>query len=126
MTKHPQVLPLSGTEFDAFIQKEPLVFIDFWAPWCAPCLQFASVYEKIAAENPDIAFVKINIEEEHALAETFYIRSIPHLMVLKQGIVIYSEAGSMPPSTLTELVQQARDADVSKIRAQLDEENPTS
>ena len=67
-----------------------------------------------------IVFAKVNIEEEHVLAETFQIRSIPHLMVFKQGIAIYSEAGSMPESTLKELVQQALDADVSEIKAQLD------
>lgn len=113
---------IKGSEFETVINNNPLVFVDFWAPWCAPCRQFGTVYEHVAVKHPDILFAKINIEEEHELAETFQIRSIPHLMVVKQGIVIYSEAGSMPESALIELVQQAQAADVSKIRSQLDQD----
>lgn len=113
---------IKGAEFEATIANHPLVFVDFWATWCAPCRQFGSIYEQVAAKNPDVLFAKINIEEEQELAETFNIRSIPHLMVIKQGIVIYSEAGSMPESALTELLQQALAADVSKIRSQIDEQ----
>ncbi len=112
---------ISSDVFESVIQDNAIVFIDFWATWCAPCRQFSHVYEQVAAQYPEILFGKINIEEEATLAETFQIRSIPHLMVFKQGIVIYSEAGSMPESTLKELVQQALSVDVSDIRRQLDE-----
>ncbi len=108
--------------FDDLFEKNEIVFIDFWANWCAPCKQFAHVYERIAAQFPNLMFGKINIEDEPTLAETFQIRSIPHLMIFKQGIVIYSESGSMPESALIELVQQAIEADVSNIRAELDKE----
>lgn len=111
---------VTSNDFEALIEDNQLVFVDFWAPWCAPCKQFATVYEQVAAQHADIVFAKINIENEQELAETFQIRSIPHLMVFKQGIVIYSEAGSMPESTLKELVEQAVDADVTAIREQLD------
>lgn len=116
----PLIQSISNEQFESLIKDNDIVFIDFWASWCAPCKQFAHVYEKVAGLYEPIVFAKINIEEESALAETFQIRSIPHLMVFKQGIVIYSEAGSMPESTLKELAQQAMDADVSEIRAQLD------
>lgn len=106
-------------EFEALIQRNDLIFVDFWASWCAPCKQFSSVYEKVATQFPQVIFVKVDIEKEQDLAETFHIRSIPHLMVFKQGIVIYSEAGSMPESTLTELVLQGLAADVSEIREQI-------
>lgn len=111
---------VNSSDFDDLIRDNTMVFVDFWASWCAPCKQFATIYEQVAAKYPEIVFAKINIEEEQELSETFHIRSIPHLMVFKQGIVIYSEAGSMPESTLTELVQQALSADVSDIRAELD------
>ncbi len=120
MSENSVVKSVSSQEFESLIQDNEIVFLDFWASWCAPCRQFAHVYAKVAALYEKVVFAKINIEEEHELAETFQIRSIPHLMVFKQGIAIYSEAGSLPESTLKELVQQALDADVSEIRAQLD------
>lgn len=108
------------TQFETLIENNEIVFIDFWAEWCAPCKVFAGVYEQIATLNPKLVFAKVDIELATELADSFQIRSIPHLMVLKKGIVIYSEAGSMPQSTLKELVQQAIEVDVSEILAQLD------
>jgi thioredoxin 1 len=113
---------MKAEEFEKVINSNELVFIDFWAEWCAPCKQFAVVYEKVAEQNPTIKFAKINIEQESELADSLQIRSIPHLMIFKQGILIYSEAGSMPESTFKDLIQQAVDADVSEIRAQIDKE----
>ena len=111
---------LGSKLFDNTIKTNEIVFVDFWAEWCAPCKQFARVYEQVAEQNPTIKFTKVNIEEEVELAESFQIRSIPHLMVFKQGILIYSEAGSMPESTLKDLVNQALSVDVSEIREKID------
>ncbi len=119
MTGESKTRSITGEQFESLIHEKDIVIIDFWAVWCAPCKQFAHVYERVAAQFKNIVFAKVNIEEEHELAEAFQIRSIPHVMVFKQGIVIYSEAGSMPESTLKELAQQALDADVSEIKAQL-------
>lgn len=117
------VKSVTTEQFEALIRENEVVMVDFWASWCAPCRQFAHVYENVAALYEKVVFAKVNIEEEQELADTFQIRSIPHLMVFKQGIAIYSEAGSMPESTLKELVQQALDVDVSEIREQLDKEH---
>jgi thioredoxin 1 len=113
---------MDSKQFDSIINANDLVFVDFWAQWCAPCKQFASVYERVAEQNPTIKFTKVNIEEESELAESFEIRSIPHLMIFKQGILIYSDAGSMPESTLKDLVEQALGIDVSEIRAKIDKD----
>lgn len=106
---------ITGQELEALVNDNEIVFIDFWAPWCAPCKSFAQVYAQVAEKNPDILFAKINIDQESELAETFQIQSIPHLIIFKQGIVIYSESGSIPESALSELVEQARQVDLSKV-----------
>ena len=115
-----QTQNITSIQFESMIDGNQIVFVDFWAAWCAPCKQFSKAYELVAGQFPFILFVKINIEEEQELAEFFDIRSIPHLMIFKEGIIIYSDAGNISESTLKELAQQSLDVDVSDIRAQLD------
>ena len=92
---------------DQLILSGDLVFVDFWAEWCVPCEHFAMTYADVAEKYPDVTFTKVNVEVHQALAETFEIRSVPHLMVFKWGMLIFSESGSMPASGLIELVEQA-------------------
>jgi len=115
------VKTVTEKNFDQIIADNAIVFLDFWAAWCAPCKQFAKVYEKVAMQHADIYFGSINVEAESILSSTFSIQAIPHLMVFKDGIVVYSDAGSKTESTLLELVQQAKDADVSEIKSALEE-----
>ncbi len=119
------VTELTTQNFEKTVLENKLVFVDFWASWCAPCTAFAQVYEKLSDEYKDILFTKVNIENETELSDVFSIQSIPHLMVFKEGIVIYSESGSMPQSTLKELIEQAKEVDVSKVREEIDENNKT-
>ena len=107
-------------QFEDMIQTHEIVFVDFWTERCVPCKNFATIYEKVAAQHKDIVFAKHKIESDTSLSEAFHIQSVPHLMVFKQGIAIYSDSGSIPESTLKELVQQAIDVDVTAIKAQLD------
>lgn len=109
---------LTSSEFDSYINENELVFIDFWAAWCAPCKQFTRVYEQVSDEFPFISFAKVNIEEQQTLADFFGIRSIPHLMAFKEGVVVYSDAGTMSEPTLRGLAQQALALDISTIRAE--------
>lgn len=111
---------VNAAQLEEILAKNAIVFVDFWAEWCAPCKQFGKIYDEMADSYPSIAFAKVNIEKESELAETFQIRSIPHLMIFKEGIVIYSDSGSMPKSILKELIEQALVVDVSDIRAQIE------
>ena len=106
---------IAKADFEPLISDNELVFIDFWAAWCAPCKQFSKVYEAVSEQFPDIVFAKVNIEEEKELLDYFGILSIPYLMVFKRGIVIYSDAGSIPESTLKELARQALEVDVGVL-----------
>ena len=106
------VVAIQSEEFETCIATHDLVFLDFWAPWCAPCLAFSKVYHEVAQSYPSLLFAEMNIEESPDLADSLSIRSIPYLMVFKHQIAIYAESGSMPASRLRELVEQARIVEV--------------
>lgn len=110
---------VDAQHLETLIATQEIIFVDFWAEWCAPCKLFTKVYEKIATQYPAIHFAQINIEQQASLAETFQIRSIPHLIVFKQETIIYSESGSLPESALRELVEQALQVDMKEIQATL-------
>jgi thioredoxin 1 len=114
------VAALGAASFDAAISRHPFAVVDFWAPWCAPCRAFAPVFAAAAARHPDVLFAKVNTEEEQAIAAHFGIRSIPTLMIFRDDIVVYSEAGALPASALDELLAAARALDMAEVRREVD------
>lgn len=118
------IVDVTADNFESIINNNEIIIMDFWAEWCGPCKQFGKVFAAAAAKHPGIVFAKVDVQAQEDLANSFQIRSIPHIMIFKQGIVIYSDAGSMPESALNDLLEQAKAADVSSIKAQLeDDEN---
>jgi thioredoxin 1 len=114
------VIELNKDSFEETISNNDFVIIDYWAPWCGPCRSFAPTYEKVSEDFEKIIFAKINTEEEQEVAGHFQIRSIPTLMIFREGIIIYSEAGALPEDGLRELIKKASKLDMNEVRAQVE------
>ncbi|HTJ38318.1 MAG TPA: thioredoxin [Dactylosporangium sp.] len=112
---------LTAENFAEKVQGDGITLVDFWAEWCGPCRMFAPVYERVSDANPDIVFGKVDTEAQQALAAEFNIRSIPTLMIVRDGVALYSEPGALPQQALESLIQQARDLDMDEIRAKVAE-----
>lgn len=104
------------------IANNDIVIIDFWAPWCGPCKSFAPTYESVSEKYDDVVFAKVNTEDEQELAASFQIRSIPTLMIFREQIAIFSQAGMLPESGLVEVIAKTKELDMDQVRKEVDEQ----
>ena len=104
------------------IANNSIVIIDFWAPWCGPCKSFAPIYDAVSEKHDDVMFAKVNTEDQQELAASFQIRSIPTLMIFRDQIAIFSQAGMLPESALEEVIGKVRELDMDQVRKEVAEQ----
>lgn len=114
-------IDLTTDNFDATLGGDGITLVDFWAGWCGPCVQFAPIYEQVSEQHDDVTFGKVDTEDQQAIAAAFDIRSIPTLMVVRDGVMVFRQAGVLPAHALEDLIQQVRDLDMDEVRAEIEQ-----
>ncbi len=112
---------LTQQTFDEVVTNNDIVLVDFWADWCGPCKQFAPTFESSSEQHPDVVHAKVDTEAEQSIAAAANIRSIPTIMAFREGILVYNQAGALPPAALEDLVSQVKALDMDDVRKQIDE-----
>ncbi len=113
------VIELTKETFESTVTQNPMVIVDFWAPWCGPCRSFAPTYEEVSGRYPNLVFAKVNTEEQTELAGYFKIRSIPTLMVLREKVILYSEPGALSAGALEQLVNAVQEMDMAVVHQEM-------
>lgn len=112
--------------FSQTVHGNDMVLIDFWAQWCGPCRMFGPVYERVSEDFPEIVFGKVDTDAEIGLAQGFRISSIPTLMAIRDGIVLYSQPGAIGEPQLRQLIAALQDIDMDAVRADIAEQSKDS
>jgi thioredoxin 1 len=113
-------MEISKENFESTVTKPGIVMLDWWASWCGPCRAFAPIFEKASAQHADIVFGKIDTDAQPELSGMFQIRSIPTLMVFRDGVMLFEQAGALPGPVLEELIQKVRALDMDEVRREIE------
>jgi thioredoxin 1 len=117
------VIALNKANFKETIEKNNFVIIDFWAPWCTPCVDFTPTFELAAAKNPDIVFGMVNTETDPSIGEYFEVNQIPGILVIREQAGIHAQVGEIGAPALDEIIKWAREFDMTEVRAYYEQES---
>jgi len=117
-----KTIELSAANFDQVLEDNDIVLLDFWASWCGPCRAFGPIFEKAAEKHPDIAFAKVNTEEQQELAGKFGIRSIPTVGIMRDKVLLFLQPGVVPDEALDDLIAQTRKLDMEEVKREIAEQ----
>jgi thioredoxin reductase (NADPH) len=112
------VAVLDASDFDSTVA-QGTVIVDFWAPWCGPCKAFAPVFQRSASENRDVVFATVNIVDAPDLAAVYEVRSVPTILVFRDGFLVHRGAGALQHSALKKLIEDVKSIDMDAARRQL-------
>tara|TARA_B110000037_G_C17007008_1_gene459657 strand:- start:584 stop:961 length:378 start_codon:yes stop_codon:yes gene_type:complete len=106
---------LTKENFKKTIESNAFLVVDFWAPWCEPCVNFTPIFEAAAKKNTDIIFGMVNTEEDPEIGEYFQVEKIPGLLVIRDRAGIHAQVGEIGAPALDEIIKWARDFDMTTI-----------
>ena len=110
---------LTLDDFESAIMSNPIVLVDFWASWCGPCRAFAPVFDRSAQSHADVVHAKVDTEAQAELSAIVGIQSIPTIMAFRDGVLVYSRPGAMPPAVLEDLITQVKNLDMAEVREKI-------